>query len=242
MYRIERTVGNSHVGADGTLTLGAAVDFMQDCCGFQLDHEKQLTEYFHENQITMFLISRQVNFHRPITYGEQVRIETSIYQIKNTYGFRNTNIYDQNGELRISSYAGGAFIDLKQMKATTIPKEIIATVPIDEKFSGMEYLPRKIRLPRDIVPEVMPAVKVCKAHIDINQHMNNSQYYRIAEEYLPEDFVIHTARCEYKEPASRGMLMIPQVSHLEKDGCENSVYVISLQEESGGVFANVEFR
>ena len=224
MYRIERTVGNSHVGADGTLTLGAAVDFMQDCCGFQLDHEKQLTEYFHENQITIFLISRQVNFHRPITYGEQVRIETS------------------NGELRISSYAGGAFIDLKQMKATTIPKEIIATVPIDEKFSGMEYLPRKIRLPRDIVPEVMPAVKVCKAHIDINQHMNNSQYYRIAEEYLPEDFVIHTARCEYKEPASRGMLMIPQVSHLEKDGCENSVYVISLQEESGGVFANVEFR
>lgn len=42
MYKIVRQVGNSHVGADGTLTLGAAVDFMQDCSGFQLDSEAQV--------------------------------------------------------------------------------------------------------------------------------------------------------------------------------------------------------
>ena len=30
MYKIVRQVGNSHVGADGTLTLGAAVDFIAD--------------------------------------------------------------------------------------------------------------------------------------------------------------------------------------------------------------------
>lgn len=237
MYEIERVVGNSHVGADGNLTLGAAVDFMQDCCGFQLDHEQELTEYFRAKNITMFLISRQVNFHQPVHYGESVKIATTIYQLKNTYGFRNTNICDMDGNLKISSYAGGAFIDLTQMKATTIPKAVTDTVSMGEKFAGMEYLPRKIRLPKDTSPETMPGVPICKAHIDINRHMNNAQYYRIAEEYLPEDFTIRTARCEYKTPAKRGDVLVPQVYR-----CADERYMVSLQNAAGEVFANVEFR
>ena len=174
MYKIVRQVGNSHVGADGTLTLGAAVDFMQDCSGFQLDSEAQVQEYFKAQNITMFLVSRQINLHEPVYYGETVDVVTAVYQLKNSYGFRNTNIYDKDGNVRISSYAGGAFIDLNQMKATAVPAEIVAAVPIDEKFQGMTYLPRKIRLPKDAEPLVLPEQTVCRYNIDINRHMNNS--------------------------------------------------------------------
>ena len=237
MYRITREVGNSHVGCDGRLTLGAAVDFMQDCSGFQLDSETTLMEYFREHDITMFLISRQVSLHRPIFYGEKVDVVTTIYQMKNSYGFRNTNLYDQKGQVRISSYAGGAFIDLKQMKATTIPREIMETVPLDEKFRGMTYLPRKIRLPGQETAQIMPAVKVCRYHIDINKHMNNSRYLQIAEEYLPEAFEIDTARIEYRTAAKQGDVLIPH-----RYQCPGGIEIISLQDEGGNVFANVEFR
>ena len=37
MYTIERTIGNSHIGADGNIKISAVVDLFQDCCGFQLD-------------------------------------------------------------------------------------------------------------------------------------------------------------------------------------------------------------
>lgn len=243
MYRIERFVGNSHVGADGRLTLGAAVDFMQDCSGFQLDSEKQLSEYFRQNNVTMFLVSRQINIHKPVFYGEKVEVITTIYQLKNSYGFRNTNIYDENGQVRISSYAGGAFIDLERHRATTVPEEIASTVPMEEKFEGMEYLPRKIRLPKKSAesggtdPVIMEEMKVCRYHIDKNAHMNNSRYLQLAQECIPEDFPISTARIEYKTAAKLGDVLIPYTYHLE-DG----ITIVSLQDGNGGVFANVEFR
>lgn len=243
MYRIERFVGNSHVGADGRLTLGAAVDFMQDCSGFQLDNEKELSRYFRQHNVTMFLVSRQINIHKPVFYGEKVEVVTTIYQLKNSYGFRNTNIYDEDGNVRISSYAGGAFIDLERRRATTLPEEIAATVPIEEKFEGMEYLPRKIRLPKKtgesggMEPEIMEGMKVCRYHIDKNAHMNNSRYLQLAQECIPEDFPIATARIEYKTAAKLGDMLIPYTYHLD-DG----ITIVSLQDGNGGVFANVEFR
>lgn len=87
MYEIVRDVGSSHVGSDGKLTLSSAIDFMQDCSGFQLDSENLLSRYFRENNITMFLVSRQVNIQKPAYYGDRIRISTSVYQIKNSYGF-----------------------------------------------------------------------------------------------------------------------------------------------------------
>lgn len=237
MYRIRREVGNSHVDSDGKLTLGAAVDFMQDCSGFQLDSEKELSEYFRNNNVTMFLISRQINLHKPVMYGERVDIITTIYQLKNSYGFRNTNIYDEEGNVRISSYAGGAFVDLAQGKATTVPKELLADFQLEEKFKGMDYLPRKIRLPNNSEPEKMDAVKVRGYHIDKNRHMNNSAYLRIAQEYLDEDFNFNTVRIEYKTAAKKGDMITPCVFKQE-----GGIYVISLQDESGDVFANIEFR
>lgn len=229
-------MGNSHVGPDGKLTLRAAVDFMQDCSGFQLDSEQQVQEYFKANNITMFLVSRQVNFHSPVYYGESVDVVTTVYQLKNSYGFRNTNIYDKDGNVRISSYAGGAFIDLNQMKATAVPHEVAASVPIDKKFQDMTYLPRKIKLPKDREPEIMDAVKACRYHIDINRHMNNSVYLQLAEECLPDGCGYNTVRIEYRTAAEYGDVMIPHRYNLEE-----KTEVISLQDAYGNVFANVEF-
>lgn len=241
MYKIVRDVGNSHVGPDGRLTLSAAVDFMQDCSGFQLDSEKTLSKYFSENNVTMFLVSRQINMHRPVFYGERVEIVTTIYQLKNSYGFRNTNIYDMDGNVRISSYAGGAFIDLNQRRATTIPHEVMQTIPMEEKFGGMEYLPRKIRLPKKAdggtAADIREGVRVCGYHIDKNAHMNNSKYIQIAREYLEDGFEPAVVRIEYKTAAVRGDVMIPYIYRIDSD-----ITIVSLQDGNGGVFANVEFR
>lgn len=148
MFTIQRTVGTSHLNQNGTLSLASIVNFMQDCCCFQLDSEKELSEYFQREQVTMFLISRQINIHQPAKYGDQLTIQTSIYQFRPAHGFRNTLIYNPNGDLLVSSYAGGAFIHIPEGKAVAVPKKLMNTVPIDPKFEGMEYMPRKISLPK----------------------------------------------------------------------------------------------
>ena len=49
---------------------------------------------------------------QPAFYGDKLTIRTSIYQLRSSYGYRNTLIYNEAGELSVASYAGGAFIDL----------------------------------------------------------------------------------------------------------------------------------
>ena len=237
MFQIERTVGSSHLNTRGEMRLSAAVDFMQDCCCFQLDSEKELTEYFIKNHVTMFLISRQINLIKPAFYGDRLFIRTSIYQFRPAYGYRNTLVYNDKEELLISSYAGGAFIDLDRGGSTTVPRELMKTVPMDPKFPGMEYLPRKIHLPKGPAEKVFPETPVFHYYIDHNHHVNNARYLDIAEEYLPESFRAETCRVEYKTAAKYGDRILP-IRYEAAPG----IWLISLQGLKGQIFANVEFR
>ena len=92
MYQIERTVGSSHMNTNGEMRLSAAVDFMQDCCCFQLDSEKELTNYFVSHNITMFLISRQINLIKPAHYERQAS-DTDIH-LPPSYFLRISKYHD----------------------------------------------------------------------------------------------------------------------------------------------------
>lgn len=236
MFQIKRTVGNSHLNQHGTLSFATIADFMQDCCGFQLDSEKELTEYFRREKVTMFLISRQINIHEPAQYGDRLLIRTSIYQFRPAHGYRNTLIYREDGSLLVSSYAGGAFVSIAEGKAVAVPKDLMKTVPLDPKFDGMEYLPRKIFLPKDGGTTCAPS-KIYRYHMDHNQHVNNARYFDLAEECLPDSFSAITSRIEYKTPAKAGDIMIPVLYLPQPD-----VALVSLQNQEGQIFANVEFR
>lgn len=243
MFEITRTVGSSHLDEKGEMRLSAAVDFMQDCCCFQLDSEKELTEYFHANHVTMFLISRQLNLIKPAYYGDRILIRTSIYQFRPSYGYRNTMIYNDKEELLVSSYAGGAFIDLDKGCSTAVPRHLMETVPMDAKFEGMEYLPRKIHLPKTPAERSFSPTPVFRYYLDHNQHMNNARYLDIAQEYLPAGFKTETCRIEYKTAAKYGDSLVPVRYEIQP-----GIWLISLQSEGGKdgedrqIFANAEFR
>lgn len=237
MFQIHRTVGSSHLDTSGTLRLSAAVDFMQDCCSFQLDNEKLLTDYFQKHHITMFLISRQIDLHKPAFYGDRLTVRTSIYQLRPSYGYRNTLIYNQQGELLIASYAGGAFIDMEKGGSTIMPREVTSTIPMDPKFADMDYLPRKVLLPKEPCEKTFSPAPVLRHYIDHNHHVNNARYIDIAQEYLPEGFSFHTCRIEYKTAAKYGD-QITALRYLPKP----DRYIISLQGAEGQIFSNVEFR
>lgn len=237
MYQIERTVGSSHMNTNGEMRLSAAVDFMQDCCCFQLDSEKELTNYFVSHNITMFLISRQINLIKPAHYGDRLLIRTSIYHLRTSYGFRNTMIYNDKEELLISSYAGGAFVNMNKGGSTIMPKEILRTITTDDKFEGMHYLPRKVSLPKENPEKIFPTAPVYHYYIDHNHHMNNARYLDVAQEYIPNEFIFHTCRIEYKTGARYEDTILPVRYHPEP-----GIWLISLQDPHGRIFANVEFR
>ena len=98
----------------------------------------------------------------------------------------------------------------------------------------MIYAPRKIIFRE--VQEARESVRVPRAFIDTNRHVNNAQYIRIALEYVPEDFHIHQMRVEYKKAAVLGDVIYPYIYQ------GNGIMKILLADENKKAYATVEFK
>ncbi len=236
MFEIERVIGSSHIGPDGNIRTSSAVDLFQDCCGLQLDCCPVTQEFYKRCNAVTFLLFRQMDFIREVKYGQKVTIGTEVFQMKGTYGMRNTIMYDEDGNILIACYGGGANVNRVTGKPEAIPKDLLAIYPLGQKYEGMEYLPRKISLPKDISPEIFDAIPVHRYQIDFNGHVNNARYLDIAEDYLPEDFKISRCRIAYKRPAKYEDLIVPVMYRPDDERI-----IISLQDKDMEPYVNIEY-
>jgi len=200
-YAITRTVGASHIGPDRKIRCSALVDFMQDCSGLQLDSLVNMQAYFKQNNVGMYLTSRQLDIARLPVYGEDVTVTTAVFDCKTIYGYRNTNIWGKDGDLCVASCVTGAFIDLGTGRPHRMPESVIADFQMKPKFD-MEYLPRRIALPK-VPEEYLGEIKVTRYLLDVNNHVNNARYVDLALEYLPPKR-LSRIRLEYRTPALLG--------------------------------------
>ena len=97
----------------------------------------------------------------------------------------------------------------------------------------MEKAGRKLSIEGDFKKEA--PIPVQKFHIDTNQHVNNSKYVLIAQEYLPESFKIGELRAEYKKAAVLTDTLYPRTCIKENQA------VVSLENEEGRPYAVLEF-
>lgn len=197
-FSMQRQVYCSHLGAGSVVKNSLIVDYLQDTSNLHLETHPVLAPYFKANNCVMFLISRQVDIIRRPLYGEVVTVKTGAYELNKSYGFRNTVIYDSNGEAIVKSIAGGAFMSTETGRPMRVPAEIIEQVEKFEKIE-MEYLPRKIALPARQPARTCP-VKLRRSDIDMNDHVNNARYFDIADDLIDDPLKATRLRAEYKIP------------------------------------------
>ena len=234
IYEMKRTVRCSQIGEDNTMRNSALVDFMQDCSLKHLENEPVMAPYFKETGCIMFLISRQLDIIRKPQLDEKVTVKTWCYELNRLYGFRNTVIYGENGEILVKSIAGGCFIDSASMRTMKVPQEVIDRVELESKLEDIEYTSRKIAIP-DCQPEVFEPVKINRCFIDMNRHVNNARYLDITDEFLPDDAKIKRIRCEYKLPVRRSSTVIPKVY------TNDNVLTVDLSNPEGKSYAIAEY-
>lgn len=232
MYTLDYLVTTSTCDSEGRLKLYSALQMMQDCSEMWIDSEPAARKFFNDNNMTQLLATRQVEVIRVPRFKERLTVTTSIYEVMPMYGFRNTFIRDAQGNPCYRTWSMGAFVDLATGKLARISDDAIASLTLEPK-QEMNYRDRRISLPKQD-GTVMDPVRVMRADIDYNRHMNNANYVRIAMELLPEGFEVRDMRVEYRIAARLDDLLTPTVYSIEGG------YIVSLA-VNGQPSAIIEF-
>ena len=178
-----------------------------------IDTEKGVKQFFMEQNMAQLLASRQVEVVRVPTYKEELTVSTSVYGMKPMFGFRNTFIYDAEGKPCYKTWSMGAFVDKSNGKLKRVDDETIASMSLEPQLE-MNYRDRRIILPKE-VGTVLEGIKVLRADIDYNRHMNNANYVRMAMELLPEGFEVKGLRVEYRVAAKLSDILIPTIYQID---------------------------
>ena len=232
MYTLNYKVTTSTCDSEGRLKLYSALQMMQDCSEMWIDSEPEVKAYFARENMAQLLASRQVEVLRVPSFKEELRVTTSVYDMKPMFGFRNTFIYDADGRPCYRTWSMGAFVDKATGKLKRVDDAVANTLLIEPQLE-MNYRDRRIILPKG-GGEAFAPIKVMRADIDYNRHVNNANYIRMAMELLPEDFEIKELRVEYRVAAKLGDTLTPTMYHID----DGFVIALSIGNE---VSAIVEF-
>ena len=213
MYSLKYKVTTSTCDSEGRLKLYSALQMMQDCSEMWIDSEPGVKRYFAEQDMAQLLVTRQVEIVRVPQYKEELTVTSSVYGMKPMFGFRNTFIYDADGQPCYKTWSMGAFVDKAAGKLKRVDDATIASMTLEPQLE-MNYKDRRIILPKEAGQTADP-VRVLRADIDYNKHMNNANYVRIAMELLREGFRTKGLRVEYRVAAKLGDTLIPTVYRTE---------------------------
>lgn len=198
MYSFTEKIRFSEVDADKTLTLTSLINFFQDCTIFHSEALHTGFDYLEPLHRAWVLSSWQVLIHRLPKLGETVRIGTWPYGFSALSGDRNFVLQNENGENLVEANSFWVFTDTTSGRPVKLTQDYVKMYPLEPPLA-MEYASRKIPFPESYTEE--PPFFVTRHHLDTNHHVNNAQYIRMAEDYLPAGFPVSEFRAEYKKPA-----------------------------------------
>lgn len=209
MYSFNSRVRYSEVNKDKELDLTSIINYFQDCSTFQSEDIGKGLAYLEQAKHIWLMNSWQIMINRFPSIGEYITIGTWSYGIKSMYGYRNFVIHDSKGQVCAAANSVWVLVDSTTHHPVKVTEEDISGYCTGEKYD-MPYAPRKIEVPSDLTTQ--KEFTVIKANIDTNNHVNNGQYIRMAEEYLPSTFKTKQMRAEYRLSAILGDTIIPKLS------------------------------
>lgn len=233
MYTFDSRIRYSECDSRGQLSLEGLIDYFQDASTFHSEDLGLGIEHLSREKQVWVLSSWQIVVNRYPAMGERVVVGTFPYDFKGCFGSRNFFLKDRQGNYLAKANSLWTLLDLENQRPMKPTPIMIERYVLEEKLD-MDYAPRKIDVPEG--GEQQEAIVVHRNHLDTNHHVNNGQYVRMAMEYLPEDFKIGQLRAEYKKQALLGDVIYPRVISAD------DIYTVSLCDESGVVYVNVEFK
>jgi len=232
MYQMDARVRYSEVDEKKQIKLVSILDYFQDCCAFQSESLGIGVDYLKENHVCWILNSWQIIVKRYPMLDEKMIVATWPYHFKGFFGYRNLTMTDETGEVIAYANSIWTFLDTKTGRPVKILKKVLDTYEINKQYP-MECASRKIQVPQEV--KEYDSIEVHRFCIDTNCHVNNGKYVLIAQEFLPEDFLVEELRVEYRKAAVLGDVLLPMVQR------KGQKVIVVLANEAREPYAIIEF-
>ncbi|MCI8514312.1 MAG: acyl-[acyl-carrier-protein] thioesterase [Lachnospiraceae bacterium] len=233
IYTFDSRVRYSETRPDGRMSLHALMNYLQDCSTFQSEELGVGVKALHRIGRAWVLVAWQIRINRYPVFGERITIGTKATEHDRLIAQRNFFIRDKEGEFLVKANSCWTYVDRETGHAQLLTEACLSPYG-QEPPLDMPMASRKIRLPKGEAAEGI-RLEVTKEHLDSNEHVNNGQYIRIAENALPRTVFPLQVRAEYRRAAFLGDEMIPWLYETETG------YVVALKNPAGEIFSVVEF-
>lgn len=229
-----RTIRFSETDENNLLGIGKMIDFLQDCSNYQSELLGLGIDKQRKSSKAWILSSWQIDIRKTLKYDDNVIVSTWAYDFRGACGRRNFAIAEASSpdEYIVLADSVWALFDSDKGSLVRVELEDVKPYGCEEKLP-MEYKKKKIL--RETSYEEQEPFTVRKYQIDLNNHMNNSWYVKIAEEFVEDKRLVNSVRVEYRKSAKFSDRIIPYVAVLE------SRILVELRNTEGELFAIVEF-
>ncbi|MDY3248919.1 MAG: thioesterase [Candidatus Choladocola sp.] len=231
-YEFDSKVRYSEMDLEQKLTLVSLVDYFQDCSTFQSELCGHGIQYMKDRGRAWMILSWQIEILRRPRLGEKITARTWPYGFKAFYGYRNYALLDGGGAYLAKANSIWVLMDVESGCPAKIMPEDISGYTTEPELP-MEKLSRKMKMPEESIK--MEEIEVGIPHLDTNHHVNNGQYIRMAEMYLPEGFEPSRLRVEYRMQAHLHDRIVPMVH------TEERTVTVGLCNTEGKPYAVVEY-
>ena len=202
MYEIEYRILSSDTDASRRLRLSRLFTFLQEA---SIAHTTELgmgREKTLDRGLLWIVTLQQADITRLPVYDEQVRLFSWPGDTMHLLFPRYYRMEDGNGETIVKASAIWALMDCKTRRVV-FPEEY--GVGITGERTGAEpALPSAPKPPKDAETE---RFTVPYSYVDLNGHMNNTRYFDLAEDRMPEELRsgrLSRVRAEYSREARLG--------------------------------------
>ena len=237
MYSFDSVIRYSELDNEGKLNIEALLNYFQDCSIFHSESLGYGVDYLKEHNLMWVLSSWQIVIDRLPALCEKVTVGTFPYDFKGFFGYRNFFLQEESGAYIAKANTLWTLLDTQTLRPVVPPADMKEAYVVSPKLE-MHDAGRKISVPAGGSFEEQITVGV--HHLDTNHHVNNVQYVKMAMAFLPDGFTVSGLRVEYRKQALLHDVIKPYVI-LAKQENGQSTYTVSLQDENGGVYVNIEF-
>ncbi len=233
-YSFENKIRFSETADREKLSVGNIIDYMQDCTNYHSESLGVGIGYQIRTGRAWILNSWQIRINGDIRLGDTVRTTTWPCGFDKVFGYRNFTMAnaDQPEDFLVEAESTWIIMDVEKGRIAKIQQEDTERYVCEPSLS--EDLKKTKILPGTEYTEQTSYI-VRRYQLDINGHMNNSWYVKIAEEYVPQDRKITFVRVEYKKSARLGDEIIPFVYD------DDFRCLVELRDRDGSIYAVAEF-